>query len=810
MLRTHLLDALDSPLPLLFMEAVHGSGKRTVLTQWEQRGHGRYGEIRLVFEAERLPAEPVALLRMFWSVLRKRLEMSLPQLPEDDVQLEAIALQHLREIRRPVAVALLNADQLPAQTVKIALRLLDVGFRLVLVGFDLSEPLRIVRERDLYFTKLGDREIALTFEETRELMEEQGLEPGDEAVAALYRASQGHAGLAATALRSQREECEVGVITRDRALGEFLADQPMDRRPTDIVDIVTPLVQLPRCTARQAALVADTEDAIRTIERLRALGLGEMTWHPDLQERIFQWNEPARQVVKRFLPDNPRTEAETFRTILSAAHDTGDDELLVTTLIGAGDLDQAETLLRERMWDLLPNAMAPLWSHLEWISPMDLVDRPALLAARLRLSPHRSRSPVSLRAARLAGRAMMEKVDVDDPWARVGNLACAVKFGLYAGERDQLIDRYTRVRALTEDLTSAETASTVTARAVSDLLLIADAAFRSGNAIPAAEIATFVLQLLDVDPDRLDPHGSRRPSARRLVLHDHRARGLEDPFDPTPLLAGAQFLWRDADLIAAAMTLMWEDFDDGDIALADAHLRIAADRVADPEGWPVLMFMRAHLAVYRHSYGELEMYARAFERATLSEPGHFAQQSVSQMQRLTDYLSSKVGRTLPSPGFLPAFPDSDRTFYPRTEFTVRLMEALYAVRAKRPEAARTALTHAVALSPRGRIGAYTLANASEAEVRALLDLAEGVVGGPGLGLERALRFAGVLHRPLIDLSEREREVLEELREGATNPQMARKMFVSVNTVKFHRANLMRKLDVSSRADLLKAADKLGL
>lgn len=811
MLRRHLLTALDSPLPLLFMEAVHGSGKRTVLTQWEQRGHGRHGgEIRLLFDAERLPTEPSALLRVLWPVLRRRLEMALPQLPEDDVQLGALALQHLREVRRPVAVAVVNAERLPPRAIRSILRLLDVGFRLIIAGSSLAEPIRVARDYGHYYTTLDDRQMALSFAEIWELMVEEGLEPTAEAAAALHQASQGHPGISISALRSLRAECEAGGITRDRALGAFFTDQPLEQWPTNAAGFLRPAVQLPRLTARHAALITNAEDAISTIERLRALGLGSMTWHPGLQERVFQWHEPVRQVVEQFLPPCPRQEAETSRAIIAAARETGDEELLITALIKAGDLDQAETLLREQLWDRLPNALAPLWSPLERISPLDLVDRPALLAARLRLAPHRSRSPASVRAAQMAGRAMMDRVEADDPWSRVGSLACAIDFALHAGEREQLIERYTRARALIEDLASAQTASTVTARAISDQLLIAETVFRSGNTILAAEIASFVAQLLELDPDGLDPHGERRSCARRIILHDRRARGLEDPFDPAPLLAGAQFLWRDADQIVAAMSLMWDDFDDGNVVLADSRLRIASDRVADPEGWPILMLMRAHLAVYRGALGELEQHAGAYERATLSQPEGFAQQSLSQMQRITDYLSSKVGRPLPSPGFLPAYPEPGRPFYPRTKFTVRVMEALYAVRADRPEAARTALAHAVALIPRRMIGVYTLANASEDEVTMLIDIAEDVPGGSRLRLDRALRFAGALHKPAIELSERESEVLEHLREGATNPQMAREMFVSVNTVKFHRANLMRKLDASNRAGLLKAADKLGL
>src|SRR5699024_9533379 len=138
------------------------------------------------------------------------------------------------------------------------------------------------------------------------------------------------------------------------------------------------------------------------------------------------------------------------------------------------------------------------------------------------------------------------------------------------------------------------------------------------------------------------------------------------------------------------------------------------------------------------------------------------------------------------------------------------MEALYALRAGRREAARGALSKAVGLTPRRELGMYTLASASEDEVRGLCDLAEEVPGGSRLRMEKALRFAGDVRAPAIELSAREREVLELLRDGATNRDIAQTLFVSVNTVKFHRANLMKKLDATSRDTLLHQADRLGL
>jgi len=50
------------------------------------------------------------------------------------------------------------------------------------------------------------------------------------------------------------------------------------------------------------------------------------------------------------------------------------------------------------------------------------------------------------------------------------------------------------------------------------------------------------------------------------------------------------------------------------------------------------------------------------------------------------------------------------------------------------------------------------------------------------------------------LTERERAVLELLAEGSTNAQIARRMHVSENTVKFHLQNLFLKLHVSNRTE----------
>jgi two-component system, NarL family, response regulator NreC len=55
------------------------------------------------------------------------------------------------------------------------------------------------------------------------------------------------------------------------------------------------------------------------------------------------------------------------------------------------------------------------------------------------------------------------------------------------------------------------------------------------------------------------------------------------------------------------------------------------------------------------------------------------------------------------------------------------------------------------------------------------------------------------------LSDREREVLRLLALGHTNQEIAEMLFISVRTAETHRAHIMRKLGLSTRAELVRYA-----
>ncbi len=84
---------------------------------------------------------------------------------------------------------------------------------------------------------------------------------------------------------------------------------------------------------------------------------------------------------------------------------------------------------------------------------------------------------------------------------------------------------------------------------------------------------------------------------------------------------------------------------------------------------------------------------------------------------------------------------------------------------------------------------------------------------PALGAMLATKAANPpIHAdPVAELTERERGVLDLLVLGHTNVEIAALLFLSPRTVETHRASILRKLGVKSRADLVRfASSRAGL
>jgi DNA-binding NarL/FixJ family response regulator len=62
----------------------------------------------------------------------------------------------------------------------------------------------------------------------------------------------------------------------------------------------------------------------------------------------------------------------------------------------------------------------------------------------------------------------------------------------------------------------------------------------------------------------------------------------------------------------------------------------------------------------------------------------------------------------------------------------------------------------------------------------------------------------------LGLTQREREVLQLLADGRSNPQIAEALFISRKTASVHVSNILGKLGVASRGEAAAVAHRLGL
>jgi two-component system response regulator NreC len=108
---------------------------------------------------------------------------------------------------------------------------------------------------------------------------------------------------------------------------------------------------------------------------------------------------------------------------------------------------------------------------------------------------------------------------------------------------------------------------------------------------------------------------------------------------------------------------------------------------------------------------------------------------------------------------------------------------------------------------------YVLKEAADTEV--VTAIREVAAGGryvhPELGARLIAAEAEAARQAEEDpLSDREREVLRLLALGYTNQEIAKQLFISVRTAETHRAHVMQKLRLASRAELVRYAIAHGL
>ena len=115
-----------------------------------------------------------------------------------------------------------------------------------------------------------------------------------------------------------------------------------------------------------------------------------------------------------------------------------------------------------------------------------------------------------------------------------------------------------------------------------------------------------------------------------------------------------------------------------------------------------------------------------------------------------------------------------------------------------------------------RVGAraYLLKGATRNDlVAAILAVSRGdAIFGPGIAQRVLTYFAGrdAVQGVFPELTDRERQILDLVAAGRTNPTIAGELFLSPKTVRNHVSNIFAKLQVASRAEVIILARNAGL
>ncbi|MDF1489220.1 helix-turn-helix transcriptional regulator [Tessaracoccus caeni] len=805
MIRHRLIASLDSPLPLVVIEAIPGAGKRTLLKDWAQQP---CDEHRVLLSLNS-PVTGPQLTRMIWSALRTQTYLKAPPLPSSYDQLQELIDQHRHSHHRPVVIAITDIDHLDQDTADHLLDILDStsNLRLIVSGFDAEVFLKGARERGIAFAQLDDQALRMTVVEVEELMQQAGLSPSPQAVRTLHEITQGHPGMLAAVLADHPVDSQLGTVTQDEALRLFLAQLRPERWPVRIAGAVLTLAHVPRFAVGTAASILDDDAVAPLLHRLQVIGLGRMTFSEEVQQRIFEWNEAARQAILQFAAEFASPGPGLADRVLEGAREVGDRALEVATLVDAGRLAEAETVCSQWLWDVLPDGYLQLWQRLYSESYAALAPHPGLLCIRQRIASLGGAATMPSRVFTVVCQLLAEMPRA--PWDQIAVLARVAdlcRAGEPAGMAQEAVDR---AKSVVMDLLEDDDPDSVVTGVVSDFLVLAQVSLQLGDVTTAAWFSRRALRLLTEDPSRLDPHGDRTSFATRVLVLSHRERGLEDPPDADIYLSGSRHFRRHANIVSSHLAEAWAALDGGEPDVADVFYRAVEERLGDLRPWPGVQFARAAMLVVRQDPDALRELLAGHEHDASADPAapvvlRLSQATVSATLRQGGY-AGKVAIPAVWADAARSLEDSPRMFHAQ-----HLHEALVAVRAGRETEARINLERAIKVLPRRGLAPKTLASASPDEILRLRALIEDHPDASLLRLDMALSFAAHPVADPVVLSAREKEVLGYLRRGLSNKDVAEQMFVSVNTVKFHRANLMRKLEARTRDEAIETAARYGL
>jgi LuxR family transcriptional regulator, maltose regulon positive regulatory protein len=842
-----LLALLNPAIPAVFIEGGAGTHKSALLTDWVQ---APAAELRVLVEFDQRQLTPAAVIQQ----LAYRLALAGVAVPELtspsswDALVDQIEVA-LDEFGGPLTLGVVRMDELPIAASKMLIEATGSmpGFRLVASAVDAQRLVTEAGAAGIGHLVIGDDDLTYDFAEVAEFLTAELPGAGDSTVRAVLDATHGNPALVERVVSLFPQECLAGTVDAEQALGGWMPERVGAR---EFRAQLRELSQAPRFNLELLTCMYGAERGEYLFARFPKLGVGTMS-EPISGGRIFTWMPAVRRyVIQVWHADESIEQFHADRARLAeCAQLSHDAELALAMLVANRDLDEAEKLCAQWLWELTDADADLVAEHFSAIDPQSFTTRPSLLAAATLLLPGRG-APSDDPELAAVQQSMLATTIGGGIREQLSTLAKAATVALGIGELGVGVRAAVRWASLI--LTKPESwKAQVDPELVSDGLSVVRALVQLDRIDLVSPVAAALLSALRRLPDQVGGiRSSRVSSLHTSVRMASTLLGLSRAETRSVQLAPRQYN-QDFDLVMHAVIDACEALDRGDLVSAEAFTRVAMLRVASPLEWSVLIFLRAISLLALGDRDNLEVLDDQLQVSSrwqawqyhLEAPGLFAY----GLEILTAITLRRGPRSLVEllahvkallPGAKHRWPawgqrlletailagsgalrglgvptDTElEPFPPRMAWQLVLLVALVSLRAGEGATAVSVMLRG-ARDLRYPNAPIALVVATGEEIR---DLNDWLPAKTPPVIRTSLAFAQSYVGVPVDTSHalqlgaRELEVLDGVRRGLTNSAIARELFVSVNTIKFHRANLYRKLKATSREELLAEALQQGL
>jgi LuxR family maltose regulon positive regulatory protein len=795
-----------------------GAGKTTMVADWVTNGRPAGHVAWLALEPE--DDQPAA----FWSYVVASLDRCGAGLglhrrhavtdTVDRAFLIRLAVS-LAEAPEPVVLVLDDVHHLSCRAILDGLHFLiehaGPHLRLVMIGrTDPALPLHRYRVAGS-ITEICHRDLAFTRDEANELLAAHGARLDSTAVATLTELTSGWAAalrLEARALPGAGQEALPAALT-DYVRNEVLADQPSATR--DLLSRTCVSAVLPGGLAVE---LTGRRDAVQILDRLADEGIFVTT--PPGAERTYVCQPLVRQILLDELAGEP---ADRLASLHAAAARwyvrAGRDAEAVPHAAAAGDWELATAAVVRSLTvaDLLTGPRAGDFAAM----PADLDTAEAAVIHAVRML---AAGDLDLCAKHLlrAGELPATLPDGDELTLRLSLAVVDVARARRSGEPDDRAatsELAERIMAEAETVPAELAAFVRTARGAS-LLWAGDAAgarqvLRTAAA-PDESLSTEASGLLALAEALCGRLRRATELARETVEHAH---------DP-------------AAASVAEVALAWAHAEEYNLAAARIHADRAAILLAvapDPLAAGVLALVRTRVHRARGDLGRaVEVLGEVLDnpagplpawlaevlslvRAGLLNPGEPPEGAGSTAHRVLAEAAAALGAGDPAAARRTAEALTQRADLPLDlQVDSWLIMANVELADDHRDQARRALRRALAVAETERLRRPLLE--APAPVRRLLrEDHELSARHTWLGLTTELPRTAAGTAPIVlvePLTAKETEVLGYLAQLLSTEEIARTMYVSVNTVKTHVRGVLRKLAATRRNEAVRRARELGL